>query len=234
VLTIPDFAVFSMRTAGLAKMWVWAVPGLYVLAVAGRLQWGKDWRVRLLMQSAVMTYCGYFLVVLDQGHGWGYRYFHTAFGVVPILAGCAMTGKAESHPRLVAFAGAVAILSVLLLVPIQMAQIEGFIARHLAQLPAPRRPGNNVVFIQPAGPGYMADMMQIDPYLRDPDLLLASRGRAMDAELVRQNWPGAVKVPGSRWSDEWYLGSLDQRRPTPGKQDDRHFIVSFTPAASPP
>lgn len=234
VLTIPDFAVISMRIAGLAKMWVWAVPGLYVLALAGRLERGRDPAVRLLSLSAVVTFCGYLVVVLDQGHGWGFRYFHSAFGVIPILAGCAMTGKAESNPRLVAFAGAATVLSMLLLVPIQMTQIHGFIARHLAQIPPPLKPGNHVYFLQPSGPGYMADMVQIDPFLRDPDLLLISRGWASDAELMRQNWPNAIKVYAGRWVDEWYLGPKDQRRSTPGTSDAPHFVVSFAPDKSPP
>jgi hypothetical protein len=227
VLTIPDLAVINMRIAGLAKMWVWAVPGLYVLAFAGRLEHGSNRAVRLLSHSAVLTFCGYLLVVVDQGHGWGFRYFHSAFGAVPILAGCAMTGKAESHPRLVAFAGAAAALSLLVLVPMQMAQIHGFIARHLAQLPPPQKPGNYVYFLQPAGPGYLADMAQIDPLLRSPELLLASRGSALDAELIRQNWPNAVRVYGGRWVEQWYLGPQDLRRSTPGTSDEPHLAIAF-------
>jgi hypothetical protein len=233
VLTIPDFAVINMRIAGLAKMWVWAVPGLYVMALVGRLQGGRDRTVRLLSHSAVLTFCGYLLVVLDQGHGWGFRYFHSAFGVIPILAGCAMTGKAESHPRLVAFAGAATALSLLVLIPIQMTQIHGFIARHLAQIPSPTKPGNHVYFLQPSGFGYLVDMAQIDPFLRDPDLLLSSRGHSLDAELMHQNWPNAVKVHGPWWVDEWYLGPQDQRRSTPGTSDEPHFIVSFAPGRPP-
>jgi hypothetical protein len=235
VLTIPDLAVINMRIAGLAKMCVWAVPGLYVLALAGRLEHGRERAVRLLSHSAVVTFCGYLLVVLDQGHGWGYRYFHSAFGAVPILAGCAMTGKAESHSRLVTFAGATAALSLLVLIPIQMTQIHGFIAGHLAQIPSPLTPGNHVYFLQPGGPGYLADMAQIDPFLRDPDLLLSSRGRSSDAELIRQNWPYAVKVHGVPWwVDEWYLGPQEQRRSTPGTSDVPHFIISFAPGKRPP
>jgi hypothetical protein len=234
VLTIPDFAVINMRIAGLAKMWVWAVPGLYVLALAARLEHWRNQAVRLLTHSAVVTYCGFLLVVLDQGHGWGYRYFHSAFGVIPILAACAMTGKAESHPRLVTFAGAATVLSLLVLVPIQMTQIHRFIAYHLAQVPPPLKSGNHVYFLQPAGPGYLADMGQIDPFLRGPDLLLISRGRSSDAELMRQNWPNAVKVYAGRWVDEWYLGPQDQRRSTPGTGEEPHFVIGFAPPGPPP
>ena len=229
VLHLPDFTILNMRIAGLAKMWVWAVPGLYLLALAGRLRHGEDRRVRLLAYSAMVTFCGYFFVILDQGHGWGYRYFHGAFGVIPILAGCALTDRSESHSRLASFACAAVVLSLLVLVPFQANQIHGFISRHLAQLPPPRRPGNNVYFIQPGGGSYMADMIQIDPYLRAPDLLLASRGAVLDADLIRQNWPNAVKLRGGLWEEQWYLGPTDQRRSMPGKNDTQ-FNIAFDPA----
>jgi hypothetical protein len=219
-----------MRAAATAKLWVWAVPCLLLFAVVGI---GRHWHsrpVRLLTLSAASTYCGYLFVTLDQGHGWGYRYFHSAWGVIPVLAACAMT-PVPARGRLAAFAGAAAVLSLLVVVPLQMTQIERVIARQLAQLESPRRPGNNVYFIDPGGGFYVADMIQIDPLLRDPDLLLASRGARLDAELVRQNWPQAVRVSAFPWVDQWYLGPTDQRRPTPGRRGDKRFVLLAPVAA---
>ena len=93
----PDAAMLNMRAAAVAKMWLWAVPGLFVLAVLGGLRQRHNRYVRLLAQSAVLTFAGYLFVRFDQGHGWGYRYFHSAWGAVPILAGCAMKGKAADE-----------------------------------------------------------------------------------------------------------------------------------------
>src|SRR5205823_3017327 len=101
-----------------------------------------DRSIRLLGWSAMLTFVVYLFVRFDQGHGWGYRYFHSAWGVIPILAGCAMTDRAQANSRLVSFAGAAAILSLLIMVPFQLNQIDGFISGQLAQLRAPRRPGN--------------------------------------------------------------------------------------------
>ncbi len=197
VFRFPDKSMFDMRVAEAAKMWIWAVPGLFLFAVLGRLRRGDDRRVRLLAQSAVLTFAGYIFFIFDQGHGWGYRYFHSAWGVVPILAACAMTGRPESNGRLAAFAGAAAILNLMLVVPVQMIQIDGVIARHSAQLPKPRRPGNNVYFVQARGGFYLADLVQSDPLLRDEDLILFSRGPELDAQLRRQNWPAAALVERS-------------------------------------
>ena len=231
VFKIPDQSMINIGVAELVKMWIWAVPGLFLLGVLGRLRRGDDWRVRLLTQSAVLTLVGYVFFIFDQGHGWGYRYFHSAWGVVPILAACAMTARPESNDRLAAFAGAAAILNLVLVVPIQMMQMDGIIARHLAQLPTPRRPGNNVYFVRDGG-FYLADLVQSDPLLRAEDLILFSAGPVRDAELRRQNWPTAVLVEKGPGVEEWNLGPKDQRQLSKGLPGIKRFIFSYSDQAS--
>ena len=227
----PDAAILNMRVAALVKMWVWATPGMFVLAIFGYRRLGGDRRIRLLAQSAALTFVGYLFVNLDQGHGWGYRYFHSAWGVVPVLAGCAMTRKAEADPRLASFAGAACLLSIFLILPLQMHQIEHFVSRHLAQLPRPRRPGNNIYFISPGGGFYMADMIQIDPLLRTPDLMLVNRGAGLDAALVQRNWPNAVKVSDGKWGEQWQLRPTDQQGST--ASDGRSWTFNFSAPSRP-
>jgi hypothetical protein len=222
----PDTTLLNMRAAALAKMWVWAVPCLFVFALLGRVRHRDNRHVRLLAQSAVLTFIGYLFVRFDQGHGWGYRYFHSAWGAIPILAGCAMSDRTDAERRLVSFAGAAAILNLVVVMPFQVHQISEVISQHLAQLPPPRRPGNNVYFIHPRGGFYVADMVQIDPLLRARDLLLVSRGAKLDTELIRQNWPDAVKIAGGSAADEWYLGPQDQRLPIPGNEGQKHFVFA--------
>lgn len=223
----PDAMLLNMRAAALAKMWLWTLPCLFVFALLGRRRHGDNRHVRLLTQSAVLTFVGYLFVRFDQGHGWGFRYFQSAWGAVPILAGCAMTNRSGADRRLVSFAGAAAILNLTVVVPIQMNQISEFIAQHLAQLPPPQRPGNNVYFIHPRGGFYVADMVQFDPLLRDEDLKLVSHGAELDAKLIRQNWPSATKITSQRAADQWYLGAQDRRVALPGESDQRHFVIVF-------
>lgn len=229
VFSWPDAIIANMRAAALVKMWVWAVPGLFVFAFVGWMRFRNDRRVNLMALSAALTFVGYLFVKLDQGHGWGYRYFHSAWGVIPVLAGCAMAGNSPDSRRLQTFAGACAILSVLLLVPLQMFQIHSIISRHLAQVQPPRRPGNNVYFLNPYRGFYVSDMIQIDPSLRDKDLYLATRGDSMDAQLIRQNWPGAVRIRANLWSQQWYLGPVDHRVTVPGDGLGPHFVLKFSP-----
>jgi hypothetical protein len=229
VFAWPDATLLNMRAAAVAKMWLWAVPCLFVFALLGRLRHRGNRHVRLLMQSAALTFVGYLVVRFDQGHGWGYRYFHSAWGVIPILAGCAMTDRSDAARRLASFAGAAAILNLLIVIPFQMHEISEVISQHQAQLPPPKRPGNNVYFIHPEGGFYVVDLIQFDPLLRGRDLLLASRGAELDTGLIRQNWPSAVKIASEGAADQWYLGPKDQRVPIPGKRDQEHFVFAPYP-----
>jgi hypothetical protein len=234
VVSLPDKTMISMRTAGLVKMWLWSAPGVYLLAIVARRRYGDDWRICALANSAVLTFCGYLIVSLDQGHGWGNRYFQSSFGVIPILAATAMK-EARLDRKTICFFGAAAILTLLTLIPFQLNQIRAFIAHHLALIPTPQEPGNNVYFIHPYGAFYVADMAQIDPALRTRDLFLSTRGREIDREMVRQNWPNAVQLHGYPWVDHWYLGPDDQRIFTPGEKDSSHFNITFdTQRVTPP
>jgi hypothetical protein len=217
VFTLPDADILNMRIAAAAKMWVWALPCLFYFAFLGYMRARDNRHVRLLMLSAVCTYMGYLFVHLDQGHGWGYRYFHSAWGVVPILAACALTGRSDAGRGLVTFAGAAAVLSLLVLVPFQLVEIDGFISRHLAMVPAAKRPGGNVYFIDFRGGYYIADMIQMDPLLRSEDLYLATRGGALDEELIQRNWPSAVQCGSAPGVVQWCLGNA----PGPAVGDGR-------------
>lgn len=226
--SLPDKSMIDMRIAAMVKMWIWAVPALFLFAVVGRLRRGGNPHVRLLAQSAVVTFIAYLFVVFDQGHGWGYRYFHSAWGVVPILAACAMTSKPDPNGRLTAFAGAVAMLNLVLVVPYQLTQIESIISRHSAQLPTPRRPGNNIYFVKVTNGFYAADLVQMDPRLRSDDLILASQGPQLDAELRRQNWPTAMLVDRGFSVEEWHMGPLDGRHASQDTSGVKQFVFAYS------
>ena len=231
VFAWPDLALLNLRVASLVKLWLWASPCVLLLAVLGAGRAFGDRRVRLLAWSACVTFIGYLFVRFDQGHGWGYRYFQSAAGCMPVLAGVAMSQeKSVKAPRLVAFAGATAVLSLLVIVPQQLLEIEAIIRGQLAQLPTPVRPGRNVYFIKPLAGFYMADLIQIDPLLRDRDLLLATRGPPLDRQLIHQNWPDAREVASGAWGQQWYIAPTEQ--PGSAERDlsfDRLTYATATP-----
>jgi hypothetical protein len=223
VFAWPNAALLNIRVASLVKMWIWAVPCLYISAILGCVRYRGNPHVRLLGSSAILTFVGYLFVTFDQGHGWGYRYFHSAWGAIPILAACSMTDRSDAARRYTSFAGAAAILSLAITIPFQLSQIDTFVSQHLAQLGAPKQPGNNVYFIRPGGGFYVADMVQMDPFLRSKDLYLVSRGADLDAEMLHKNWPGATKIASGPAYEQWYLGLEDNRSTIAGIRGDKQF-----------
>jgi hypothetical protein len=75
-------------------------------------------------------------------------------------------------------------------------------------VPAPKRPGGNVYFIDFRGGYYLADMIQIDPLLRSEDLYLATRGSELDEQLVKNNWPRAVPCGSAPGVVQWCLENV--------------------------
>jgi len=224
----PDASMLNTRVASIVKLWLWATPGLLIIAGLGSAAMREQRQIQLLAWSALLTFVAYLFVRPDQGHGWGYRYFQSAWGVLPILAGCAMQCRGRFSAELVPFAGAAVMLSLMLLVPFQLWQIEDFVSGHLAQIPPAKEPGNNVYFVEPVAISYLADLIQIDPLLRDRDLVLASRGAKLNEALVRENWPGATRTHGLLRVDHWYLGPVDVRRADARSGQRAHFDLHFT------
>ena len=201
----PSAALLEARLLGLAKIWLWAVPGLLVVAAIGA------WRKRddrgpwlALAGSALLTYFGYFLVRFDQGHGWGYRYFHGAWLALPLFALAALGRAREASPargELRGFLAGCALLGVLL-TGLYALHVERFIARHLAQMPSAAA-GARVLIVDASHGYYRVDLVQNDPLLRNPPLVFVSLGREADAAMMAARFPAyrllALDRRGSVW-----------------------------------
>lgn len=206
-VNLPDLTVVGFRIAGAVKLWIWAAPGLLVFAALGYDRFHRYPAVVLMAFSAVMTFLGYFLVQFDQGHGWGYRYFHSAWGVIPILAACMLAGATEGSRRLIAFVGAAAILSLVFGNGLRAVQIESFVSRHLAQVPRIEASGKHILMIDTKVGYYTADLVQNDPFLRSDTVRMVSLGAAKNAELMATRWPAARRISSGNWGELWQLGS---------------------------
>jgi hypothetical protein len=79
----------------------------------------------------------------------------------------------------------------------------------------------------------LSDLIQIDPGLRDPDLLLLSHGADANEALVRANWPEAVKEKAGDGVEHWYLGPQEQRRAPSGGSGPLHFEIKPSPDSQP-
>lgn len=208
VFGAPEHYAIAARIAEQVRLWAWAAPGLPLLAALGWWLKRRNTHLNLLALSLLATILGYLLVRFDQGYGWGARYVHSAFGALPILAAAAMMRlrEAPEADRLRGWAASAAALSLVLATGLRAGQIEGFMSEHLERRPPYTEGARQVVFVE-HDPDYYFDwdLVQNDPFLREPTVMFLSRGRPEDLSLLQSRYPAARKVHDSWRGHVWRL-----------------------------
>jgi hypothetical protein len=229
IFSLPDERVVLARFIGLAKTWLWAVPGLMILAATGAVRWRHSPLCRLLAASALLTLLGYFLVPVDQGHGWGYRYFHSAWMALPLLATAALfrparTPREPNSPAWLfedrqtkGFVAACILLTLIFGVGFRAWQLQNFMARDLSQLPQYKGTERRVVILDGRFSFYGADLVQNDPWLRGNEIRMYSHGAAADQQIMTRYYPELHRVYVDRYGAVW-----SQTSAQPGSSDASH------------
>lgn len=216
VLQMPDESILYARLGGLIKLWLWACPMLLLLAWWGGRESKTIW-IRLFGASALVTFFAYFLIRFDQGHGWGYRYFHPAWGVLPILAAAGalkLVSMPDEGVRWARTLAATALVSVLVTNGQRSVQMGGFVVDHLAQFPP--RSAAAVQLVMHNGRGYYAyDLIQNDPWLRGSQVIALVRTEDDGAELLnrfRERFPAAPQPLTNRFGTVFVGDSIGGTR----------------------
>lgn len=207
--SVPSEGLLRARVIGIAKLILWSVPAAVVFALFGVRRFRHDFRIQLFAWSALVTFAGYLIVPFDQGHGWGFRYVHSVWFAIPLLAVAftlRMSGTCRttqvSNPTFGFLAGC-GVLSLLMVVTTAAYQVEGFISRHLAYLPNSTQGETRLVIVSPGMGYYSTDLVQNDPFLRSGITTLITHGRIKDAQLVAQRFPSlgllSIDHRGSAW-----------------------------------
>jgi hypothetical protein len=200
IFTAPTEYSLAGRVGELVRLWGWTAPGLPLLAAAGWWLGRHDRELRLLGGSLAVTLAGYFLVSFDQGYGWGARYIHPAFGALPILGAVTVVAmdKHANLDKLRAWFASAAMLSLIFASALRWWQIHDYITEHVSRRPAYAEGQRQFVFVHHEMRYYTQDLVQNDPFLREPVVFLLSRGRIEDYFMMRALYPGARQV-----SDDW-------------------------------
>ena len=200
VFGAPSEYSLAGRIGELVRLWAWAAPGLPLIAAAGWWLGRHNTGLRLLGASLAVTLAGYFLVSFDQGYGWGARYVHAAWGALPILGAAAVVklGEMRSLAALRGWVAAAAVLSLVFATALRWWQIHDYIAEHVSRKPPYAAGLRQFVFVHHEIRYYTQDLVQNDPFLRDPVVFLLSRGRMEDYFMMRSLYPAARQV-----SDDW-------------------------------
>lgn len=209
IFEIPSIRTLIIRELGLIKLYLWAVPGLPVLAYFAGCHPAKERWARLMAASALSLLIGYLFVPFDQGHGWGYRYFHVAWFVLPVLAAIMLQKISEENDlrqRAYGFAFSVSIGSLLFLVPLRFYQTESLIRAQMKQIPM-RIEGNGrqAVFVKIDCGFQSIDLVQNDPFLRSNEIHLVSNGYKEDAKIAAMLGTRPRLVSNASCGDRWLL-----------------------------
>jgi hypothetical protein len=208
IFEAPAGYAIGARLGEQVRLWAWAAPGLPLLAAAGWWMSRRERALNLLALSFGATVLGYFLVRFDQGYGWGARYVHPAFGALPVLAAAAMA-RLKDRPEgaaLRGWAAAAAAASLVFATALRGGQIEAFMAEHLSHRPPYVSGERQVVLIKHDVDYYFDwDLVQNDPFLRSPTLVLLSRGAEEDARMMAGRFPRARRVYQGLYGEVWTL-----------------------------
>jgi hypothetical protein len=233
--TLPSATVLLARLVGVAKIWVWSVPGMLMLASVGAWKWRQDARCKALAMSAIATLVGYLFVWPDQGHGWGFRYFHSAWLTLPVLAVAALAripvaqqqrnvgGDEDTRTFLVACA----LITLVVGNALRGVQIGEVMADHLNQLPKYSGSEPRVVFIDVDNSRYALDLVQNDPLLQGRIIRMISHGAAANAAVMRDYFPSYRRAHADANGEVW------SAMPTPGGERQPSDSVGHQPASGP-
>src|SRR5436190_7982530 len=199
--TAPSLDLLLVRTMNLAELGSWAVPLLLPLAVLGAMRCWSRPPARLLAISALLTLVGYGFVQFDQGHGWGFRYFHGVWGVLPLFAAGAVE-TAQASPVLRRLALAAGLCGLVLCTPLRFWQVRTFMDAHLAQLPQAQGK-QSVVFVDILHGSYTIDLVQNDPFLGGTRWVLISFGEREDRAFMQTYFPGAKLTAAGAVASLW-------------------------------
>jgi len=126
--------------------------------------------------SCLFTFGFYYFFYLDQGHGWGYRYFHGALAclILVAVAGWDSLGKSIDRRSTRQFLAAGVAASFFLLLPLRCYQAESFIRPFARAAEEIHSINAQVVGIDLLGTWYSADLIRNDPFLENTPVVAAA------------------------------------------------------------
>ena len=154
----------------------WSALATPLLAVLG---FGRLWREKPIIYDAalscLLTFGFYYFFYLDQGHGWGYRYFHGTLSCLILVAVAgwkALVEKAgDARARNFLIVGTLASFFVAL--PLRCIEAESFIRPFANASESLHSIDATVVGIDPRLAWYSADLVRNDPFLEDRPVVVA-------------------------------------------------------------
>ncbi|MDH7452393.1 hypothetical protein QF205_04740 [Luteimonas composti] len=197
MLVWPSIEMLRLRSYAAWKMLIWSAPGLLLVAFLARPRTAV---LRLFLVGFLVTYIFYFFVPFDQGHGWGFRYIHPAWGFLPVAAG---VFAACGGPKARAFV-ACAIAGGLIATPVFMQQTHRTIASSISLQPEGSKEGHGILLVTYQQHLYTGDLVRNYPSdFPDRIMMLSTGSSDHDAELVASIAPDAELMHADHRGAAW-------------------------------
>ncbi|MFH0725413.1 MAG: hypothetical protein V2B19_03510 [Pseudomonadota bacterium] len=204
-VTFPTPDLLWARLIASLKIFVWAIPGLPILAFLGVSHIRGNDHLQLWGWSALFTFAGYLFIPFSQGHGWGFRYFHSAWLWLPLLAAAFLTSNPANGKIWKRLIVTTAILCIIFGISLRCYQIHQFISGHLSQGPRLTDGKKRICFFNTYYGYFLFDFVRNDPFLRNRIINLQSLGFKKDREMMAQFFPGAKEISRSVSVTIWEL-----------------------------
>ena len=230
-LQLPSFEdLWQGRMLSSLRLVAWDAPGLLVLACWGLWTNRRSTAARLFALSGLSTFFGYALIAASGGHGWGYRYFFSAWSCLPILASGLAADRtngesvSESVSDVLRAAGLAAVLSLAICLPVRLWQIHALITDHVSQLPpqpadAGLVQGDIVSFVDPKKGHFRNDLIRNHPFFEHGPYVLVSTGFENDTLVIAKLAAAAGMQARMTAADDrgstWVVQPAPPQEPTP-------------------
>ncbi|HEY2714352.1 MAG TPA: hypothetical protein VGI60_17715 [Chthoniobacterales bacterium] len=220
-----NFKMIAIQPMDLLLVLGWsclATPLLFVLGLR------RIFRERPILQDAafscLLTFGFYYFFYLDQGHGWGYRYFHGTLSclVLVAVAGWESLGEKVGSRRARNFLGLGVAISLLFALPLRCYEVETFVRPFARASHMIHSCDAQVVGLNPLDGWYSADLIRNDPFLEDTPIVAAAvpgwmspaevqtLGRAGKTRFIGRDELAAVGLATTphnpKWMDPFHLG----------------------------
>jgi len=200
VFILPDLRIVIIRTYALCKMVVWASPGLLLVLFFSK---PNTLIQRILLACLIFSFAFYLFIPYDQGYGWGYRYIHSAWGLIAIGAGIFAVSGHKFQRNFIA----ISLLAGILATPIFVLQASRTIANTNTLHPEipTKFEGKILVFITLYPSLYTHSLIQNYPKDRENIIRMVSYGMEEDAALAKQLSPEALQLSVNPMGSVWQL-----------------------------
>jgi len=210
-----DLNAVGLMAKNLVRFITWQNPLVAPLVLLGGAAAFRSGGVmRSLLLGLVLTIIAMFLLLPNQGAGWGYRYLHGFLGSSVLLATWCfqkLTDKPAEEAELGSLLGVATVAAVCLLLPLRAWQVHDFIHPYAAASRAISTAGTDAVIVNDFNIWQGVRLVRNEPNLQRRPVIL--RLRELDDDKIRRLCRGR-RIAVFQTSDGARLGLHTQREPS--------------------